>query len=226
LTSSTYIDFHTHKPIHLGQDHILEVISSHIVNKYPEQFYTMGHHPWWSDEELTSEELKTLALHISNEKFLAIGECGLDKLKGASKEIQEKVFLQQVLVANQLGVPLIMHCVRQNDRAIAMKKEYGITPWVIHGYKRNKILAKDLLDAGIMLSISPSQKMSANFIEMIEYLPLDTFFIETDSEYSLSIIERYDLVAELKKIDTFALQKYQIDNFNQFFKWKQTSLIG
>jgi TatD DNase family protein len=220
-----HIDFHTHRALYNDEYHI-EVLSAHIQPKSYDNYYTIGHHPWWTEKELEIDELKSLEAHLSHPRCLGIGECGLDKLKGASKEIQEKVFYQQATLAQNYKVPLIMHCVRQYDRAIQIRKDFTTNPWCIHGFRRNHILAGQLLDAGIMVSISPILHMTDSFTEMIKYLPLDQFFIETDSEYSMSIKERYEAVAQIKKIDIFALRQQMVDNFNNFFKWKQLNLIG
>lgn len=220
-----YIDFHTHKALYTDEIHI-EVLSAHIQPKSKEEYYTIGHHPWRTEKELDTAELDNLQNHLSQPKCLGIGECGLDKLKGASKEIQEMVFLQQATIARDNGVPLIMHCVRQYDKAIQIKKNFTQDPWCIHGFRRNRILAGQLLDAGIQVSISPILYMTESFVDMIKYLPLDQFFIETDSEYSMTIKERYEAVAMIKKIDIFALRQQMVDNFNNFFKWKQLNLIG
>jgi TatD DNase family protein len=204
----------------------MEIISFHIVPKYHTHNFTIGHHPWWTNKPLSDEETQDLNHLLKLPNCIGIGECGLDKLKGASKEIQEVVFQQQVAIANQANAPLIMHCVRQYDRAIQIKKMMGNTPWCIHGYRRNWVLAKDILDAGMYVSISPLPYMPESFIDMIKYLPMDRFFIETDSEHSLTIAQRYEKVAEIKKMDIFALQDNMVDNVNTFFKWKNKNLIG
>jgi TatD DNase family protein len=125
-----------------------------------------------------------------------------------------------------MNVPLIIHCVRQYDQVLALRKKLGHTEWVIHGYRRNKLLAKSLLDQGIKLSVAPFKGMNTAFEECLRYLPLDAFFLETDSDYSHSISERYSIMAELKKINTFDLQNQMIDNFTTFFKWKNINLTG
>jgi TatD DNase family protein len=221
-----FIDFHTHKALCAEEPEIVEVISNHKEVKNENEFFTIGHHPWWTNEILTGSELTTLKLNLTHSNCLGIGECGLDKLKGAPKEIQEEVFYQHIQIANEINAPLIVHCVRQYDQVLNFRKNYGNTPWVIHGFRRNYQLAKSLLDQGIKVSISPIIHMNTGFIEMIEYLPLDGFFIETDSEYSMTIKERYVNVAELKKMDIFALQNQMKQNFIKFYQWKESNLIG
>ena len=218
-----YIDFHTHKPIHQGSAEVLEVVSAHKQLKYNDCYYTIGHHPWWADAVLSEDELQNLAINLKNPHCLGIGECGLDKLKGASKDIQEEVFYQQIQLANTHQVPIIIHCVRQYDQILHFRKKYGQTQWAIHGFRRNKQLAKSLLDAGIKLSVSPFSNMNPSFTDMLTYLPLDQFFIETDSEYSLNIQQRYQIMADLKGISKIQLQVAMENNFKDFFSWKYSN---
>ena len=219
-----YIDFHTHKPIYSNDPEVIEIISAHKNVKYENEYYTIGHHPWWTEKHLIEDEINNLKQNLQDKFCLGIGECGLDKLKGVSKEIQEEVFYQQIQVANESKVPLIIHCVRQYDQILHFRKQYGKTPWVIHGFRRNQQLAKSLLDQGIQLSISPFENMNVSFEEMLEYIPLNGFFIETDSDYSMNIKERYAIIASLKSVDKVYLQELMVQNFTTFFKWKEEEL--
>lgn len=212
-----YIDFHTHKPIYNNNPDILEVISMHKNVKYEKEYFTVGHHPWWTERPLSEHDLQNLETLLLDKFCLGIGESGLDKLKGASKEIQEEVFYQHIMLANKHDVPLIIHCVRQYDQVINFRKKYGKTPWVIHGFRRNIQLVKSLIDQGIMVSVSPFERMNESFVEMLKFLPSDSYFVETDSEYSLNIIQRYQIIADLKAIDLEDLKAQMVENFNSFF---------
>ena len=215
-----YIDFHTHKPLFSTDSNVLEIISMHKNVKYEGEYFTVGHHPWWTNEKLSEADLLNMEMFLSSKHCLGIGECGLDKLKGATKEIQEEVFYQHIMLANKNNVPLIVHCVRQYDQVLNFKKKYGKTPWVIHGFRRNKQLAKSLIDHEIMLSVSPLRQMNESFVEMLQFLPVDSYFLETDSEYSLTIMERYQLMADLKRVDLEELKGQMKLNFDGFFGWK------
>jgi TatD DNase family protein len=211
-----YIDFHTHKPIFSSNPNVLEIISMHKTVKYENEYFTVGHHPWWTEAPLSGEELLNLETLLLDKFCLGIGECGLDKLKGASKEIQEEVFYQHIMLANKHNVPLIIHCVRQYDQVINFRKKYGKTPWVIHGFRRNQQLAKSLIDQEIMVSISPFENMNESFTEMLRALPSESYFIETDSEYTLNIMERYQIMANLRGIDLEELEEQMMENFSNF----------
>jgi TatD DNase family protein len=212
-----FIDFHTHKPIQQENPEVLEVISAHIQLKYPGNYYTIGYHPWWTNAPLNEIEQENLTENLKNKQCIGIGECGLDKLKGAKKAIQEEAFYQQIQIANTHNVPLIIHCVRQYDQILVFKKKYGQTPWAVHGFRRNRQLAKSLMDLDIKLSVSPLHNMNQSFIDMLNYIPVEHFFIETDSEYSLTIQQRYQIMADRKGIKLNNLKDKLAVNFMSFF---------
>lgn len=216
-----YIDFHTHRSIY--DDKHIEVVSLHgDQNKYC-KFYTVGFHPWFTKERLDNDSLQFISNKYTNDSHcLALGEFGLDALKGASLELQEEIFLQQIIIANTCNAPGIIHCVRAFDRLLRIRQKWGSTPWAVHGFVRNKILASQVLDAGIHISVAPQRVMSDNFIETLKYIPLENMFIESDSDPKILLAERYSILAELKKISVRDLKEILYNNFSNFFinKWK------
>ncbi|NJN78827.1 MAG: hypothetical protein HC803_11320 [Saprospiraceae bacterium] len=213
------IDFHTHSK--RETDDIIEVVSIHSQKKEPWDWYTVGFHPWWINGLLTDAELDFLKEKLEQDAFcLGLGECGLDKLKGVDLQMQEAVFIQQIELANALNAPMIIHCVRVYDSVLKLYRRLAKTPWVIHGYRRHPILAKSIIDEGIYLSVAPSGKMTTSFVETLKYLPLDRFFIETDSETSLNIRQRYEVFSEVRGIEMNDLEEQLYHNFKTFFQWK------
>jgi TatD DNase family protein len=161
--------------------------------------------------------------HYTKNPFcLGLGEFGLDNLKGAEIDVQVAIFIQQIQIANQLKSPVIVHCVRAFDRLLRLRKQYGETPWVVHGFVRNKTLAKQVLDSGMYISVAPHEKLSISFRETLQYLPLDRIFLETDSDFALNIRERYRIFAALREIDVQDFKEQMYQNFITFFcdKWK------
>lgn len=219
-----FIDFHNHSEWHGGD--ILEVVSIHGNQNKKAKYYTIGFHPWWTEKLLDESQLNFIKeKYISDQNCLGIGEFGLDNLKGAPLDLQEEIAIQQIKLANQLNAPVIVHCVRAYDRLIRLKRAFGQTPWVVHGYMRNKILARQLLDAGVMLSIAPQLQMKDSFVEMMQYIPIMHVFLETDSDFSLNIMERYRIFAASKKMDIDSLKEQLYQNFKTFYKekWKYQS---
>ncbi len=126
----------------------------------------------------------------SDKNFIAIGECGLDKLCETSFDLQTRTFRQMIELSEQYEKPLIIHCVKAFDELISLKKEYlPKQPWVIHGFRGNPIQAKQLIQQGFCLSFGPKHN-----IETIKNVPLWAVFTETDDS-DCSIDEVYRLVA-------------------------------
>lgn len=219
-----FIDFHNHSNWHGSE--VIEVVSIHDHQDKNAKFYTIGFHPWWTEKLLDESQLNFIKeKYLADKNCLGIGEFGLDKLKGAPLELQEEIAIQQIKIANELKAPVILHCVRAYDRLIRLKKAFGQTPWVVHGYMRNKILAQQLLDSGMMLSVAPQEQMQASFIEMMLYVPIEHIFLETDSDSRINITERYRIFAALKKMDINPLKEQLYQNFKTFYqeKWKYQS---
>ncbi len=224
IPSSPYIDFHTHSE--WNGDDTIEVVSLDGNKLKSVRLYTIGYHPWWLADILTAEQVLFLKQKYENDKYcLGLGECGLDGLKGPSSSIQERAFLQQIELANSLNAPLVIHSVRAFDRVLCIKRKYGSTPWVIHGFVRNKILAQQVLDAGCFISVAPSQLMAPTFLQTLSYIPDDRIFIETDSDFRIGIRERYEILAEIRKCSVDELKQVIFSNFAKFYseKWKYHS---
>ena len=143
-----YIDFHTHK-IPTEKD-VVAVVDGRD---------TWGIHPWRADslspcsspEE--KEELEPLPSRGGWEEALAIGECGLDALRGPSMEVQEAVFRKQVALSERIERPLIVHCVKAIDRLLRIHKELKPTQlWMLHGFRGKPQQLRSLLDAGFYVS--------------------------------------------------------------------------
>lgn len=217
-----YLDFHTHRMLFKDAE-VLEIISIHPGRNRDAMLFTMGYHPWWTEQRLSDKAMICLSdAWQQSTDCLALGECGLDSLKGPDLQQQEVIFRQQVELANKLQSPVIIHCVRSFDRLLRIKRELGQTPWAVHGFVRNKVLAGQLLDQGIYLSVAPHANMHVRMQEMLAYIPIDRLFLESDSDYSLSILERYRIFAQLRTMPEEELKVRLLRNAKTFFgsRWK------
>ncbi len=220
-----FIDFHNHNIWH--SDDVIEVVSVHDSQVKKRVYYTVGYHPWWTEDLLSEKNLDMMrSSYISDPYCLGLGEFGLDSLKGPGLDIQEENFRKQIRIANEVSSPVVIHCVRAYDRIIRLRKELGKTDWVIHGFVRNKILARQLIDAGFYLSVAPCERMKLVFEEMLAYVPMDRIFIETDSEFTLNIQQRYTIFAQIREVDVTTLKMQLFDNFKTFYTFKWAYLTG
>jgi len=108
-------------------------------------------------------------------RIVAIGETGIDKLKGPSYDIQIPVFEKHIALSESLKKPLIIHCVKAWDELIRVRRQSQPSqPWIIHGYRSNPELTKRLIKEGFMFSVG--DKIN---IESLALIPLDSLFCET-----------------------------------------------
>ena len=97
--------------------------------------------------------ISEIACKAENDNIVAIGECGIDMLRGANKELQEYAFRRQIELSEKLKLPLIIHMVKTSADIIRLKKELKPEQlWVIHGFRGKPELARQLTQHGIGLS--------------------------------------------------------------------------
>ncbi|RZJ81860.1 MAG: hydrolase TatD, partial [Flavobacterium sp.] len=131
--------------------------------------------------------------------------CGLDALKGESLENQLTIFEAQIVVAEELKKPVIIHCVKRFAELIALKKKLNVqVPMIIHGFNKNEELGGQLIDNGFLLSFGTAvfKENSGAFALVAK---TDNFFLETDDSKT-SIEEIYHFVANLKNCNVETLK--------------------
>lgn len=159
------------------------------IGTYPNCFFSCGIHPWNSED--AEAQLHYLEEIASHPQIIAIGEAGLDKLKGPELSIQKPVFERQIILSEKLNKPLIIHCVKEWDELIALYKQHKPSqPWIIHGFRGKPELAKQLVKLGFKFTIGSKFRP-----EGLKVIPLDSMFCETDDDES-TIEEIYSSIAE------------------------------
>ena len=91
----TYFDIHTHAiPEHPSQTIVSVNVNDLSITK-DIQFVSIGIHPWYLTEENAEYQWKTLKESVNEPRIRAIGEAGLDKLKGAPIKLQTSIFQEE-----------------------------------------------------------------------------------------------------------------------------------
>lgn len=216
-------DIHTHdapSPNPDDEEGLRQNITN-IVNVYPLGFeyakdnenypwFSCGVHPWYSED--AEPQLKFLKEIAGDSRIVAIGEAGLDKLKGPDLAVQRSTFEQQVQLSEQLQKPLIIHCVKAWEELLQIQKTYRPhQPWIVHGYKGKKELTKQLLSHGFYFSVGDRFNHDA-----IQIIPLDRLFCETDTSEAL-IEDVYSEVAAALEISVEDLASQIEKNVRKIF---------
>ena len=161
-----------------------------LANKYEFIYTTSGISP--NDIPQTEDELWTMLEEIrkiakENSKVLAIGEIGLDYYwNKENKELQKKAFIEQIKIANELNLPIVIHTREAVMDTIAiLKQNEVINKGVFHCCPLNRELVKEALKLGFYISFAGpiTFKNSKNADEIVNMVPANRMLIETDSPY-------------------------------------------
>lgn len=196
----------------------VELVSLSSPSAKKPNLYSFGIHPWKIDKDVNDvlQEMDTIS---RNRRCIAIGECGLDKLIDTDLELQQKVFCEQIQIANEVQKPLIIHCVKAfNEVTACLKKMNNAMPVIFHGFNNNKNIADDLLKEGYIISFGKAlMQHDSNATEVIKHVGRKNFFLETDDS-DVSIKDIYKRCSEILGIDEVILQEQLKSNYQRIFK--------
>ena len=142
----------------------------------PSRAYSAGIHPWHAAEAAQElmERIETLA---SDPSVVAIGETGLDSLRGPALDVQREIFLGHIDIAHKARKPLIIHAVKAWPELLRIAGRYPEkpVPWIVHGFRGKPGLARQLLAAGLSLSYGRHYNP-----ESFAITPVDRRYAESD----------------------------------------------
>jgi TatD DNase family protein len=195
MTMFNFVDIHTHNINSTNQYAIINLKLDEIQDKLDlskHEYFSIGIHPW-DVHRFDSKMMQTIEKHVFNGKVKAIGECGLDKNSEATLKAQMDAFEKQILIAENIRKPVIVHCVGYFNELISLKKILKPSQaWIIHGFRGKPELAKQLIMNGFYISYG--EKLN---IQSVKITPLEKICIETD-ESSVPIEEIYKNIATIK----------------------------
>lgn len=210
-----------------------------IANDYDFIYSTCGISPNdipQTEQELWKdiEEIKKM-LQSKDKKIVAIGEIGLDYYwNKENAELQKKAFLDQIKVANDHDLPIVIHTREAvSDTIDILKNKIDVhNKGIFHCCPLNRELVKEALKLGFYISLAGpvTFKNSKNANEIIDMIPLDKILIETDSPYlspeplrgkrndSRNVKYIAQKIAEVKQMKLEDIAKITYENAERIFK--------
>lgn len=187
-----------------AHEHLYAMVGLHPIQTTPE------HH---SEEEIggaafTSKgEVFDAVVYrelATSPKVIGIGECGFDYFHNGSDtyEVQEAAFLQQIELANELLLPLMIHTrdpkpgqESPTGRSVYedvydILKEYAKVPFNIHFYAGSWEQAQKFFDIGGTISFTGVITFAKDYEEVVRNAPLDRIHGETDCPYVAPVPHR------------------------------------
>jgi len=194
-------------------------------------FASVGVHPHDAQNVLEGyiDEIYEL---MEFESMVAIGEMGLDYFRNISEPlIQEKVFREQVKVAQDLNRPIIFHNREADSDIIKVLSDYPDVIGVAHCFSSNLETANALLEMGYYISFSGNLTFKNSHLpDIAKEIPLERLLVETDSPYLSPEPHRgkknepsrvrfvAEKLAEIKKISFEDIAKHTHENASKLFQ--------
>ncbi|VEU80210.1 TatD family hydrolase [Haploplasma axanthum] len=217
------------KIIVVGMDHETSLKAIELSTKYQELYATVGIHPGYVND---SDHMKLNGLY-NNKKVIAVGEIGLDYYwTDDNRELQEKIFEEQIQKAILLNLPVIIHTRNSFNEAYEIVKKYqGKVRGVFHCFSSNYIDALKAIELGFFIGVDGPITFKNNqmLVEIVQNIPLENLLIETDSPYLTPIPFRgkrnepanvyyvAQKIAEIKNISFDEVKKVTTNNAVKLF---------
>ena len=201
-----FINIHSHRQAG-NNEWGIQNLYRHFEQSAADGYYSIGLHPWYINPNTLQQQIEELNKNSRNKNVLAIGECGLDKVCSTDFILQQNAFSQQIVMANAINKPLIIHCVKAFEEVQFLLQQQKVkVPVIFHGFNKSRQLALQLVDKGYYLSFGKALQLPA-IQQVLASVPLQQIFLETD-DAGISIDNIYALAAPALQIDinTLSLQ--------------------
>jgi TatD DNase family protein len=177
----------------LGTDLASSARAVELAASQPHVYAAVGLHP--NDAARYSSglwpALETLAAHP---KVIAWGEIGLDyHWDLATKEEQHKVFRDQLALARESTLPIVVHIRKAHDDALAILGEPAFRglSGILHCWSGDLDLARRAVDMGYLIGVGgPITYKKSTLPEIVRELPWEALVVETDAPYLAPVPRR------------------------------------
>ncbi|MDD3845850.1 MAG: TatD family hydrolase [Syntrophorhabdaceae bacterium] len=203
-----------------------------LIDRYPFIYGAIGIHPHNAKDfdDRVEGVIRQAARHP---KIVGYGEVGLDLFKNHSpREVQKRVFVRQLALAQELGLPIIVHSREAKKETLdILKSEYPGGYGVIHCYSYDLAAAKEFLDMGFFISIpgTVTYKTAGGLRDVVRFIPADRLLAETDAPFLTPVPHRgkrnvpayvkitIEAIARERRMEAGELAALMRDNFVTLF---------
>ena len=153
-----------------------------LAEEYAGIYAAVGLHPDAADEIDRIEEIRRLC---DNKKVVAVGEIGLDyHYEEHSRDIQKKAFEEQLKLAAELDMPVVIHSRDAWEDTMELLRKYR-PKGVMHCFSGSAEIARERVTMGMYVGFTGvvTFKNAKKALKALEAVPLDRLLVETDCPY-------------------------------------------
>ena len=153
------------------------------AEQYPHMYACAGIHPE-NLEGLPENYIELLTELMSRPEVVALGEIGLDYHWDIPKEAQNRVFEEQLKLAKELDVPVVIHDREAHADVMELVRKYR-PKGLMHCYSGSTEMLKEVIKLGLSISLGGTVtfKNARVPVEVAAAVPLDRLLLETDAPY-------------------------------------------
>ena len=204
-----------------------------ISIKYNEIFCTIGIHPNEVKNCKNNDYLELKKIYKKNHKIIGIGEIGYDFFKSTNSKNQEIFFIEQIEIALEHNLPIVIHSRNAEQKTIDTLKKYKNSnlKFIVHCFTGTERFADEILNLDGYISFTGilTFKKSEILRNICRKIPIERLLIETDSPYlspepfrgkvncPSNVIYVAKQISETKGLNIDQIEKITTNNFNTFF---------
>ena len=204
--------------------------SIELAEKYSFMYAAVGFHPE-NLENVPLDYLDRLAKLCEHKKVVAIGETGLDYHWDTPKDLQKRVFEEQVKLSLDINMPLVVHDREAHGDVFDILRKYRPNA-LVHCFSGSVELMREAVKLGCYISLGGvvTFKNARHSVEVASEIPLDRLLLETDAPYMAPVPYRgkrcdsslipYSAVkiAELRDLPVQKLLDITCENAKKFYR--------
>ncbi|MCK5725361.1 MAG: TatD family hydrolase [Thiotrichaceae bacterium] len=203
-------------------------------SKHPISALAYGLHPLFMRQH-QPEHITLLHQKLFQGNAIAVGECGLDFYPSGQSQseinLQIEYFDQQLKLAKEFQLPVIIHARKSIDIVLKMIRKYGGLNGIIHSYSGSLQQAEYCIKAGFLLGFGGPMTYSraTKLRHLVSKLPLEKLVLESDAPDQVPqphygernqpayIIDSLTIMAELKKLSIEEVATQTTANIKEVF---------
>jgi TatD DNase family protein len=154
-----------------------------LCKQHPNCSPAYGIHPMYADQA-TPDDLSMLREFLTQHQPVAIGEIGLDFfIQHYDRARQEHFFVEQLKLAREFDLPVLLHIRRAQDVILKHLREYKVRGGIAHAFNGSRQQADEFIKLGFKLGFGGAMTYSraTKLRELAATLPLESIVLETDA---------------------------------------------